>query len=103
MNKEFTFDEFRPPEYSHDAFVKIPYMYEQEQKIREPFDKRIAVIQKDFFKIAAELKEVEAKLNSPTGLWEFWCLRRKLKSLCHQFDILNDLLNTLHTARFIAT
>ena len=99
MNKEFTFDGFN----SNDPLVKISYMYEQREKARAPFDERIETVQGDFFKVAAELKEVNAKLDGTTSLWEFWCLRRKSKSLSHRFDILNDLLNTLHTARFIAT
>jgi hypothetical protein len=103
MNKEFTFDEFRPtPECSHDPLVHIQYLYEQEQKARAPFDKRIEVVEKDFFKVADELKAVNVKLNNSTSLWEFLCLRWKLKSLTRKFDILNDLLHTLYVARIVA-
>ena len=102
MNKEFTFDEVRPPEYSSDPFIKIPFLCEQERKRIEPFDKRIKMVQGDFFKVHTELKETEAKLNGSHGLWERWFLRRKVKSLCYKFDILNDLLDTLHEARSLA-
>lgn len=103
MNKEFTFDAFKPTaERSHDPLVRIQYMYEQDQKARAPFDKRIEAVLKDFFNVAAELKEVNTKLAGPTGLWESLCLQWKRDSLNKKFDILNDVLNTLHTARFIA-
>lgn len=103
MNKDFTFDQFRPAEYSHDPLVKIPFLYEQERKACDPFDKRIAAISTSFFKVANDLKEVRDKLSGPTSLWEFWCLRRRQKALSRQFDILNDLLNTLYIKRFVNT
>ena len=103
MNKQFTFYQFRgEPQYSLDMSVRIPFLYEQERKRTEPFDKRIEQVQKDFLRVYAEIQAVETKLKGSCGLWETWCLRGKLKSRYRQSHTLNELLDELTHLRYIA-